>query len=449
MASSTQQRDLTSGTILGQLVRMTVPMVWGIVAVMSIGLIDTYFVGQLGTQALAALGFVFPVMLTLTSLAIGLGAGAASVISRVIGAGDQHQVKRLTTDALCLGLAVVMLASGLGMLTIEPLFLLLGASQGLIPLISSYMMVWYPSMVLLVIPMLANSIIRANGDSFYPSVIMIIAAVINGILDPLLIQGLWLFPELGFAGAAWASVGARSLTLLASLLILMYRERMLSYSLPSAASLLSSWASIARIGIPAAGGNMVNPVGVAIITAAIALIGQEQVAGFNVASRMQAFAVIPMLALSASIGPVVGQNWGADLKHRSAQALKASFIFSLLWSLLLAVLFWLFAAPLAGLFSSDQQVITIACQYLHIVPFSLVGYGCVIIAAAAFNAIDRPIPALVYNLHRTFIWLAPLAWLAAALSTVEAVFWSVVLANIVGGAAAVAHAWHFFRKHIE
>ena len=181
---------------------MTLPMIVGILAVLSISVADTYFIGQLGVEELAALSFTFPVVFSLASVAIGLGVGASSVVSRAIGAQNEREVRRLATDSLILAVLIVGALATLGLLTIEPLFGLLGARPEQMVHIVAYMRIWYPGMVLLAVPMVANNILRATGDALSPSAIMVMAAVINIAVDPVLIFGLGPIPALGMEGAA-------------------------------------------------------------------------------------------------------------------------------------------------------------------------------------------------------------------------------------------------------
>ncbi|MEL7053459.1 MAG: MATE family efflux transporter, partial [Cyanobacteria bacterium J06588_5] len=140
-------QSLIEGPIGKQLFKLTLPMVGGIFALVAFNLADTYFVGQLGTTQLAAMSFTFPVVMTLGSLALGLGVGASSIIARAIGQGDRSRVQRFTTNSLTLGLSMVALLSAIGLLTIDPLFRLLGAGPETLPFIREYMQIWYFGMV--------------------------------------------------------------------------------------------------------------------------------------------------------------------------------------------------------------------------------------------------------------------------------------------------------------
>ena len=218
-------RDLTRGPVRGHLVHLGAPMVVGIIAVLSISLVDAWFVGKLGLEPLAALSFTFPVVFSIASVAIGLGAGAASVVSRAIGTGDRHRVQRLATDSLLLSVLVVAALSTLGWFTIEPLFYAMGARDQVLGYIVEYMQIWYLGMPFLVVPMVANSLLRADGDSRIPSLMMIFAAIVNIGLNPIFIFGLGPIPAMGIQGAAVATVIARALSMVLAL-YLVFRHRL-------------------------------------------------------------------------------------------------------------------------------------------------------------------------------------------------------------------------------
>ena len=237
----------------GVLVRMTTPMVLGIISILVLGLVDAWFISRLGTAELAAIGFTFPVTFGITGLSLGLGIGTASLLSRTLGAGHHHQAQRLTTDALLLAVVIVAVVSVLGLATIEPLFRLLGADEALfpgshigvqenvLPHITEYMTVRYLGALFLFLPMLGNAILRSTGDTRTPAVIMTTLAVLNGVLDPLLIFGIGPFPRLELQGAALANVIAFATVCVMSLLILWRREHLIELALPRLGEVVQNW----------------------------------------------------------------------------------------------------------------------------------------------------------------------------------------------------------------
>ena len=435
-------RDLTRPPVHKVLAKLTLPMILGIIAVLSVSLIDTYFVSQLGTEHLAALSFSFPVTMSISSLAIGLGVGAASAVSRAVGSNDTDHAKRLSTDSLLLGIVVVMVVAVVGYLNVKPLLSLLGASSDVLELGARYMRIWFISVPFLVVPMIANALIRSVGDAFWPSLVMIGSAAINIISTPILIFGWGVIPAFNIEGAALGTLFAQVLTLFASLAILIIREKLISFHLASKEELLASWRSLLSIAAPAAAGNMVNPLCIAIVTAIIASFGEKSVAAFGLATRIEFFAVIPMLALSSAIGPLAGQNWGAHKIRRIIDGLKISYWVCVAWTGLLSVFLWFWAPAIISGFSSDPAVTDEALLYLRIIPISVWGYGIVIVAAAAFNSIGKAKVGLGYYVIRSAIFYVPLSWLGAMYAKVAYVFIGIALANVVSGIAiAVYSIW--------
>ncbi|MBD3308593.1 MATE family efflux transporter, partial [candidate division KSB3 bacterium] len=228
-----KKASLVEGSVAPLLIKLTIPMIFGVLGMVLFHLVDTYFVGQLGTIELAAMSFTFPIVMIIASISMGLGIGTSAVISRAIGEGDQHRVQRLTTDSLMLSVLVVAGFVVTGLLTITPVFGFLGATPEILPLIRQYMLIWYPGMIAVVIPMVGNHAIRATGDTKTPSMIMLVAVFANMVLDPLLIFGIGPFPRLELAGAALATVCARTTTLCVAVWVLYRRERMLVFELAS------------------------------------------------------------------------------------------------------------------------------------------------------------------------------------------------------------------------
>ena len=439
--------DLTTGSVHGGLLRLAGPMVFGLAAVLSQSLVDTYFVAQLGTAQLAALSFTFPVALTFTSLSIGLSAGAASVVSRVIGESKEGEARRLATASLLLATALVAVLSLLGATTIEPLFRLLGASDEVLEYVFQYMPLWYLSMPFLVVGIVGHGVMRANGEGMWPSAIMVGSALINVVLTPMLMSGLWLFPRLGIEGVALATLVSRVVNLLVTIAALHALGRMICFSLPSPSAFMASGRRILRIALPAGGGNAVSAIGVAVVTGLLAVYGESTVAAFGVATRVEAFACLPMVALSSAIGPFSGQNWGADKRERVIALLKLSYGLCLVWTMVLVPLFWFAGEAISGIFAPEASVAAQANDYFRHVVFTLWGYGFVIVTASAFYGIGKARLGFAYYAMRMLVLYVPLSWIATLIAAEEAVFIAIAATNGLAGLAAVATAWWWFHRN--
>ncbi len=411
-------------------------MLVGIFGMVLFNLADTFFVSKLGTEPLAALSFTFPVVLIIASLALGLGTGASAVISLAIGEGDHHRVRRLTTDSLLLALLVVVLFVILGLLTIDPLFRFMGAAPDVLPLIKQYMTIWYFGMIFVVVPMVGNNVIRATGDTRTPAVIMLVAAAMNFLFDPLLIFGIGPFPRLGLRGAAISTVCSRATTMLVALYVLARRDRMLTAEPPRWSRLIASWRKVLYIGLPTAGTRMIVPLTTGIITGMLARYGTAPVAGYGVSSRIEFFSMGVLRALSVVLAPFVGQNLGAGKIGRVISGIRYSRKFSLLWGVALYLLLALLAPTLASVFSKNPQVKDIVVLYLRIVPLGYGMWGVLMLSMASMNVLNKPLPAAAIAAAQVFVLYIPLAYLASHLYGPPGVFAALGLSYIAAGLGA-------------
>jgi len=443
----TDKARLTEGPVGRHLVAMTFPVLLGIMTMMGQSLVDAWFLGRVGDRALAAYAFGFPILMIVTSVAIGLGAGTSSVVARAIGAGDTRRARRLTTDSLLLSFLITAAISGLGVLTINPLFRVLGAPEDMIPLIRGFMLILYSGVPFVVVGMVGMASMRATGDTRLPSKLMIAGAILNVGLDPIFIFGYGPIPEMGLNGAAMAGLLARGAIFLGALHLLRGKMNLVSFSKPDPGELKKSWKDILHVGIPAAGTNAIVPVGTVLITAMIATYGPEAVAGFGVASRIEAMTLVVFYALSAIIGPFVGQNFSAGNASRILQALRMCMLFCIISGLLMAVVLAALADFLPALFSSSPEVLSMASLFLWVAPIGYGAYGMVMVMNASFNGLGQPMPAVGISVGRILVLYLPFALLGMHFYGPFGIFAAYSAANIVSAVVAYRWANSVVRRH--
>ena len=387
--------DLTQGRVSTSLAKLTAPMMMGVSSSIVVQTLEMGFIGQLGTAYVAAITFTFPLVMILTSIALGISIGTSSVIARSVGSkqysntsgsepADANDVPRLGTHSLILVFVAMVVIAALCWLIIDPLFLAMGAEPEMLPLIHSYLDIYLPGSVLFTTAMICGSIMRANGSAAIPGIIMTVGSVINLILDPFLIFGWFGLPAMELAGAATAMTLTRFLTLVVTLWYVYHGSMVLTKDVFK--GWLASTKRILHIGVPAIATNLIGPFTAAYITFLIADYGQDAVAGFGVAGRLEALAAMLLFALSGSIGPFVGQNWGAHEFNRVRRGVNVSYLFSLGWGFLVAIPLFFFGEDIARLIDAKPEVVEVAGIYLALVPWSYGLWGVLMMSSASFNA---------------------------------------------------------------
>ena len=408
-------------------------MLLGVSSSILVQTIEMGFIGQLSTEHVAALTFTFPISMVLTSIALGVGIGTSSVIARGAGAGDRHDMRRLGTHSILLMGGLMSLLALAGWMVIDPLFLAMGASPEMLPLIHSYLDIYYPGTVLFTLTMITASIMRASGNATVPGFVMTAGALVHLAIDPFLIFG-WLgLPRMELAGAATAMTGVRILTA-AVLLRAVHRDGLIDTSAVFC-GFADSAARILKIAVPAAATQIIAPLSNALITRLVAAHGETAVAGFGVATRVEAVAAMSLFALSGSVGPFVGQNWGANHFDRVRAGVRAAYRFSLAWGLGAAVAMALWGGDIAAWVNPDAAVVAVAALYLLIVPISYGPWGVLMMASASFNALGKPVPSTVLSFTRMFVVYVPLAILLNHHYGYAGIFVATALSNLVMGLA--------------
>ena len=434
--SDINKAELLQGPVGKTLISLARPMAFGIVLIILFTVVDTFYIGRLGAEPLAAMGFTFPISYIVMSIAMGLSTAISSIIARAVGEGYQLKVQHLTTEGLGLAILIVTFLSLIGLTNLNTIFFLMGARGEILKLISDYMIPWCLGVGLLVISMVGNGAIRATGDIKTPTMIMIIAGIVNIVLDPFLIFGIGPFPRLELQGAALATVTSWAIAFTASLWVLRKRKRMIRLLVFDPKRTFDSWKQILYIGVPAAGTNVMEPLSMAVITRIISEYGEASVAAFGVGGRLEALFLIGLWALSTAMIPFVRQNFGAGNCNRIRAALQFGVKFSLIWGGVTFTVLYLLSDIIAPIFNHDKAVIASLVLFLHIVPISYGRYGISALVNSIFNALGKPLQASLIIMLHLFVFVLPLAYLGSKVYGLRGVFIGIAIGNGAGGLIA-------------
>jgi len=428
---------LLEGNVKRHLIKLTLPGIGGMFAIMVFNLTDTWYVSRMGTDPLAAMGFTFPVVMIVGALAMGFSSGAASIISRALGAKNRKLAARTVSDGLVLTIVGTTVVSAIGYLTIDPLFSVLGAEGRVLELVREYMQIWFFFAVAAIMPPVSDGCLRAAGDMVRPVIVMCVCALLNVILDPIFIFGWGPVPALGMKGAAIATVIARALGGSASLIILHIKHRLIDWTVPHIREVLASWKEIIRLGIPAALTQALNPVVQGLtIRLAVGVGGVQAVAAMATGTRIESFLLIVAIAYGTALVPFVGYNYGAEAHHRVQEVRRISIRFALIYSAVIFLILIPLAGPLSRIFSNDGTVVHLSVMYLLIAATGHAGLCISMWLSQLLNVIGKPRPVLVINLCRVFIFIIPLSLLGSRLAGFAGLVAGIALGNLLSGGLA-------------
>lgn len=432
--------SLLEGDVGGHIRRLSLPLAWGMLALTSFSVADTYFISRLGTRELAALGFCIPVVMFFMGVIFGLSIATTSVVARQHGTGDREKVRRISTDAMSISTVIILAVSAAGYMLTEPIFSLIGADAELMPMIRQYMALWYVALPFLSAMIVGNSCMRGLGETKYVSHIMTALAVSNIVLDPLFIFGWGPFPRLGFAGAAVAHVVACFVVCMISYYYLIFRFEVTASGSLIHPGLRNSWKRLMHVALPSILSNQIAPVSAAVITWMAASFGQEAVAALGVATRIDRVSTIIFFSTATGVAIFAGQNHGAGKFDRIREAMDKATRSAMLWGVFFFALFWVFAEELPRLFDDNPDVIAYTKLYLIWVPVSYGAMGVMILANAVLNAVGRPAPATVLVLLRTIIIYIPMAFVLREYYGFTGILVALMATNFIVG--AMSYFWN-------
>ena len=421
----------TEGPVGRHLLKLGSFMAMGTVTINIAQVAEAIYLGMLGTEALAAIGFAFPITITLFAFAGGIGSGASSVIARAMGRGDKKRAAILVTHAQILTILLGLVLGFAGINYSNEIVSALGAKDRVLELTIEYLEVYMLGFPFFMLSMVGSTLLRATGSAASPGIIMSVGSVLQVLLAPLLIFGWDLLgvPALGIAGAAWAYFASRSLSVLLYVWML-YRAELMNNNING---VTESWKDIMHVGGPAIASGLVMPVSMLIITKLLAGHGHEVVAGYNVASRVETLAHMILWSCSSSAEPLIGQNWGARLFDRVKRTLFLCHSFCLAWGVVTFIVMVQFGSYFVSLIDSDPLVVDTATLFFLWIPLSIGFMGMIQVANSSFNARGLPMPALVISILRSLVIYIPLALIGDYFWGYAGIFAATAITNVLLG----------------
>lgn len=417
-------------TLARQLFSMTWPMLFGVLSLMTFQLTDSAFVGQLGRDPLAALGFTVPMQQLVSGMYVGLGIATTAIISRTLGQNDELRAQRLGGLVITVGASLALLLCASVWLLQTHILTLLGAEQSLLPVINEYWAPWLVSAWTGAMLYFGYSICRSHGDTKLPGYLMIATSLLNIALDPLYI---FVFGW-GLPGAAWATITAFGIGALVIYPILFQRQ-WISFQLRQL-SLGKALRQLNGIMAPAMVSQLMPPASAMLATALVAGFGSAAVAAWGLGTRLEFFSIVVVLALTMSMPPMIGRMLGAGDIGQIRKLVRLAVRFVVGWQLAIGLIWVLASGLVAQLFSSDAEVQEVLGNYLVRVPLSYSGLGVCMLMVSVCNALGLSLRALLVSTLRLFVCFLPLLWVGSQISGLTGLMSGALVGNLMAGAMA-------------
>ncbi|WP_305839863.1 MATE family efflux transporter [Photobacterium leiognathi] len=422
-----------------QLFKMTWPMLFGVLSLMSFQLVDSAFIGQLGVLPLAAQGFTLPMQMVVIGLQVGLGIATTALISRVLGSNNNVRAQQLGGLVVLVGGVGVAALCGVIWLLRDVIMHLLDAPETVLPIIDTYWPVWLASAWCGSMLYFAYSLCRANGNTMLPGIMMMATSLLNIVFDPLFIFKF----GLGINGAAWATIASFTIGMLVVFPLVLNRG-WLSFQWQGL-DIVKSVKELGHIMAPAMMSQLLPPVSSMLATKLVAGFGAATVAAWALGSRIEFFSIVVVLALTMSMPPMVGKRLGSRDLQGIKTLINIAVCFVLVWQLVIAIVIFLLSTPLSTLLTTDVKVQEVLSLHLTRVPISLGALGVCMIMVSICNALAMPMRALFISAWRLFICFLPILWLGSHLAGLPGLFTGAMVGNIAAGICA----WVFYRQGLK
>ncbi|WP_028024158.1 MATE family efflux transporter [Enterovibrio calviensis] len=425
-----QQAKFVNGSIMRHITVMSTSGAVGLMALFLVDLADMFFISLLGQVELAAaIGFAGTILFFSTSVSIGTSIAMGALVSRALGAGDREEARKLTGSIMVFSAIVSTVTVGVILLFVDPILAMIGANGEAADKAKDFLMILLPGGPLMAMGMAGGAALRAVGDAKRSMAATLVSGAVNAVLDPIFIFVL----SMGIEGAATASLISRFVLFGVSFHAVHRKHDLVSR--PSLADLSQHFRAIFHIAAPAIVTNTATPIGNAIVTAQIAKYGADFVAGYAVMGRLLPVSFALIFSLSGAVGPILGQNYGAQKFDRVQQTLTDSVKFVTAYCVGVALILFLSQGLIIDAFSLEgdaSSMVTLFCTYIAI---TFIFNGTLFVSNAAFNNLNRPTWSTLLNVGKATLGTIPFVYAGGYFGGAQGVLIGQAVGSIIFGIA--------------
>jgi putative MATE family efflux protein len=432
--------DLTSGSIARPLFHLSLPIVIMNLLQTTYNLVDTFWLGQYDTAALAATSFTFPMVLLYISIGLGISAAGSILVAQHLGADNRSLATTAASQTITLSVLAALAFGGLGYVFIDDILRAIGPSPQVRQLATVYMQLISLGLVFLFGFVTFMPLMRGAGNTVTPMLVVAGSVIINIALDPFLIFGWGPFPEWGIRGAAVATVTARALAFGVGLWIMFQGTHGIRIRLSRLRPTTECVKTQLRLSIPASIEGIGRTVSLNLLLVIVGVFPTTVVAGYGIGMRVLSVVYLPAIAVARAIETMTGQNVGAVQPDRAATAtrLAGRFVFGILAAV--GVIAWIAGEAIVGVFTTDPEVAHSGAVFLRYVAPTFGFIGLLRVFTASLRGAGKTLSAATIVLVVYALIRLPAAQFGAVSIGPAGVWLSIALTNLVG--AVLAYAWH-------
>jgi putative MATE family efflux protein len=434
-----ERNEMLGNESIGKLLmKLSIPATIGMIVQALYNLVDTIFVGQgVGIMGIAGVSVAFPIQMIIMSFAQMFGIGGASIISRSLGAKDLKKAEKTMGNVFTLVIIISAIITILGSIFVEPLLLLFGATEEILPHAIEYVSVILMGTIFFSFAMASNNIIRSEGNAKIAMNTMLISAGLNVILDPIFIfdvipiinvPGL----NMGTRGAAMATVIAQATTAIYLILYFFRGKSIVKFRINNLKLDIKLAIEIITIGLSSFTRSVAGSLFAIVINNSLAIYsGSLAIAVFGVINKLIMFTLMPMLGIVQGLQPIIGYNYGADKPDRVKEALKVGITIATIISTMGFVILMFFTDIMISIFNNDTELIEMGTHALRVVVLVLPVVGFQVVGSGYFQAVGKATPALILSMSRQLLFLIPLILILPRFFGLEGIWAAFPIADIL------------------
>ncbi len=412
------------------LITMSLPMMISMLVQALYNIVDSIFVSRINEYALRAVSLAFPIQSLMIAVAVGTGVGINAFLSRTLGEKDFKKANTIAVNGIFIELVSYVIFVLVGIFVSRPFF----ASQTVIPEVREYGVVYLTvcccASIGIFMQITFERLLQSTGRTMYTMITQGVGAVINLILDPILIFGLFGFPGLGVAGAAAATVIGQIAAAVLAVVLNLKANRELHISFRGFRPDMGLIGNIYKVGVPSIVMQAIGSVMTYGMNLILEAFGAAQTV-FGVYFKLQSFIFMPIFGLNNGMVPIIAYNFGAGSRERVVKTIKSSIAYAVGIMLVGLAVMEAFPAQLIGLFNASPELLEIGVPALRIICLSFCFAGYCIVVGSVFQALGNGVYSMIVSIARQLCVLLPVAWLFSLSGNVDLIWWSFPIAELV------------------